>query len=71
MKFRDALNFSTRMVFVIMYDGFFDLHQVDQLLIFDLLIYLIIPHINVLYPLVMHMILRKMNNTLTVAMNPN
>jgi len=35
------------------------------------LMYLIIPHINVLHPLVIPVIIRKMNSTLIVVMNPN
>jgi len=48
-----------------------DLHQVDYLIIYDLLTYLMIHHIDVLCPLMILVILNKMNSTLTVAVNPN
>jgi len=48
-----------------------DLHQVDHLVIYNPLTYLMIPYINVLHSLVIHVIIRKMKSTLTVAMNPN
>ena len=48
-----------------------DLYQIDHLTIHDPLTYLVIPHINVLRPLMIHVILIKMNSILTIAMNPN
>ena len=45
-----------------------DLYQIDHLIIYNPLMYLVIPHINVLRSLVIHVIL---NRTLAVAMNPN
>ena len=48
-----------------------DLHQVDHLVNYDPLTYLVIPHINVFHPLMIHVILSEMKSTLTVAMNPN
>jgi len=48
-----------------------DLYQIDHLIIHDPLTYLVIPYINVLHPLVIHVIFSEMNRTLTVAMNPN
>jgi len=48
-----------------------DLHQVDHLVIHNPLMYLMIPRINMLRPLVIPVILREMYSTLTVAMNPN
>jgi len=44
-----------------------DLYQIDHLIIHDLLTYLVIPHINVLRSLVIHVIFSEMNRTLTVA----
>jgi len=48
-----------------------DLYQIDHLIIHDLLTYILTPHINVLRPLVIPVILSEMNRTLTVAMNLN
>jgi len=42
-----------------------NLHQIDHLVIYDPLTYLIIPHNDVLRPFMIHVILSKMNNTLT------
>ena len=48
-----------------------DIYQIDYLIIHDPLTYLVIPHINVLRPLVIPVILSEMNRTLAVAMNLN
>ena len=45
-----------------------DLYQIDHLIIHDPLTYLLIPHINVLRPLVIPMILSEMNRTLAIVM---
>ena len=69
MKYRDALNFFTRMVFLIISAA--NLYQINHLIIHDPLTYLAIPHINVLCPLVIFVILSEMNYTLAVTMNRN
>jgi len=46
-----------------------DFYQIDHIIIHDPLTYLVIPHINVLHPIVIPMILSKMNRTLLVALN--
>ena len=74
MKFRDALNFSTRMVFVIMYARFFFvliLIKSINLSYCNSLMYPVIPHIDVLYPLVIPVILSQMYLTLTVIVDLN
>jgi len=48
-----------------------DLHQVDHFVIYNPLTFLVIPPINVLHPLMMHMLLNKMNSILTVTVNLN
>ena len=42
-----------------------DIYQIDHLIIHDPLTYLVTSHINVLRPLVIHVILSEMNRTLT------
>ena len=77
---RDALNFSSKwsssscpLDFVCT-----DLHQVDHLVTYDTLTYLMISyinvlhsHINVLHSLVIFLILSKLNSCLTAVMNLN
>ena len=48
-----------------------DLYPIDHLIILNPLTYLVIPHINVLHPLVIFVILNKMNHILAVTMNSN
>ena len=73
MKFRDALNFSSRMVSSLypLDSSHANLYQIDHFIIHDALMYLVISHINVLRLLVIPMILSEMNRILTVAINPN
>lgn len=67
----DALNFSIGMTFVIMSVGFFFvlIDQFYHLFIQDSLLNLVIFYVNVLCPLMISVILRKMNHTLTIAVN--
>jgi len=74
IKFRDALNFSTGMIFVIMSAGFFFVLIFTKSITLSYttqLAYLVIPHINVLHPLMIPVILNKMNITLIVTVNLN
>jgi len=48
-----------------------NLHQVNNLFYYNLMTYHIISHINVLCPLVISMILRKMYRTLIVTVDVN
>ena len=63
---RDGLHHHVRRIILCI-----DLHQVDHLVIYVPLTYLMIPHINVFYLFEIPVIFRKMNSTLTVAMKPN
>ena len=48
-----------------------DIYQIDHLIIYDPLTYLVKFHINVLHLLVIPVIFSEMNSTLPVTMNPN
>ena len=70
----EMLRTSPRMAFIIISVEFFFVLIFTKLIILSSmtkLTYLMIPHINVLNFLVMPVILRKMNSTLTIAMDPS
>ena len=75
LKFRDTLNFSTGIVFVIISARFFFelifIILITLFIIYDPLTYLVKSHINVLRPLVIPVIFSEMYRTLTVAVELN
>ena len=74
MKFRNTLDFSTGMVFVIMSDGFFlctDFDHFNNIFHCNLLTYPVILHIDVFCPVVIHVILSEMYYTLTDVVDLN
>ena len=73
MKFRDALNFSTEMVFIIISAGFFIvLIFTKSITLSSTTHWCILWNItSMLHLLVIHVIFRKMNSTLAIAINLN